>query len=76
MKVKYLIPPLVFALGLALFILGSSSSGEITLLGLPFHPRSFRGLLPELRPPLGGLSRPPSELRMRPRELKRWLPGG
>jgi len=37
-KVKYLIPPLVFALGLGLLILGIASNSDITLLGLTFHP--------------------------------------
>jgi hypothetical protein len=36
-KVKYLIPPLVFALGLGLLILGIASNADIALLGLTFH---------------------------------------
>jgi len=43
MKIKYLIPPLVFALGLALFILGTMST-ESALFGLPIHPRAAKGL--------------------------------
>jgi len=44
MKVEYLIPPLVFALGLGLIIFGVSSNTEMTLLGLTLHPRIAKGL--------------------------------
>lgn len=38
MKIKYLIPLLVFALGLGLIVVGTLSSTEITLFGVTFHP--------------------------------------
>ena len=44
MKVAYLIAALVFALGLGLLIWGASSTAEVTLLGLTFHPRIAKGV--------------------------------
>jgi len=38
MKIPYLITTLAFALGLGFLILGTSSSDEVTLLGVTFHP--------------------------------------
>ena len=44
MKVAYLIAALVFALGLGLLIWGASSTAEMTLLGVTFHPRIAKGV--------------------------------
>jgi hypothetical protein len=43
MKVSYVIPVLLFALGIGLLIFGTSGSEEVTLLGLTFHPRIAKG---------------------------------
>ncbi len=43
-KTVYLIPVTIFVLGLGLLIFGTSSTGDMTLLGLTFHPRIGKGL--------------------------------
>jgi hypothetical protein len=44
MKLSYVIPALLFGLGLGLLILGTSSTTDVTLFGLTFHPRIGKGL--------------------------------
>jgi len=44
MKVSYVIPILLFAVGIGLLIFGTSQSEEVALLGLAFHPRIAKGL--------------------------------
>ncbi|HEV8711329.1 MAG TPA: hypothetical protein VGX03_00670 [Candidatus Binatia bacterium] len=44
MKVAYLIAGLIFALGLGLLCWGTSSTSEVSLLGVTFPPRIAKGL--------------------------------
>jgi len=41
---KYLIPAVIFALGLGLLIFGVANTTEMTFLGITFHPRLGKGL--------------------------------
>ena len=40
---KYLIAVLIFAIGLGLMIWGTTSTDEVTLFGMTFHPRIGKG---------------------------------
>ncbi|HJY80441.1 MAG TPA: hypothetical protein VKK81_05090 [Candidatus Binatia bacterium] len=44
MKVSYVIPIVLFALGIGLLIFGTAQSEQVVLLGLAFHPRIAKGL--------------------------------
>jgi hypothetical protein len=72
MKISYLITALAFALGLGFLIWGTSSSDEVTLLGVTFHPRIAKsvGLITMLLSvitilALFGSSLPPNEAERR-----------
>lgn len=43
MKLSFFIAVLTFALGIGLLIFGASSSTEMTLVGVTFHPRIAKG---------------------------------
>ncbi len=43
MKVSYVIPMLLFALGIGLLIFGVSEGEEVAVLGLTLHPRIAKG---------------------------------
>jgi hypothetical protein len=44
MRLSYVIPAVIFVLGLGLLIFGTSSTTDMTLFGLTFHPRIGKGL--------------------------------
>jgi len=41
---RYLVPAVIFALGLGLLIFGVTNTTEMTVLGVTFHPRLGKGL--------------------------------
>ena len=43
MKLSYVIAALIFFLGIGLVTFGMSSTAEVTLLGVSFHPRIAKG---------------------------------
>jgi hypothetical protein len=83
MKIPYLITGVAFALGLGFLIWGTSSSDEVTLLGVTFHPRLAKGvgliamLLSAITMlALFGSSLPPNEAERRKKAARSDTPDG